>query len=398
MLGLSKLKRLFKSIGDKFNGGVDSSLDNTENVKLEDLFKDEKTADKQKRNKDVGDNISDIKKQFDKMDIMTTSAVAIMLCETKERAMSRHIRQLEKANLQAMLLNFCKDTYFATDIRQIEKLFTGKYYRNKTKIYLKKLDGFVKSGIRVSLPKDVPASRIRNQKNIFINKACSTIRTFESVKYTPALSGNEEWSRSMRNYKLDHLNDCYKDALIYMVDILLTCTCISKMLFIERMIDKMDENAEFHQMIKNMSNSFSDHNTIISKSRPLYKQYYQSELGYISGDDLLYGFAITIMVNKMKNNSPITNNSANSIFSESDDVAGFRERMLQWLDNLAGEEGVGDVGMLILYCIKTRISDNYGFLITALSELTAWEEYYHKRVAFNEKEMERKRYLSGDFS
>jgi len=343
----------------------------------------------------IADVTDEVKKQFDNMDMMTASAIAIMLCEAKIREASPYLSKLKKPDIRAVLLEFCADTYPANDIRQIDKLFNQSYYKRKVNRHLKKIKPFVRNGIRDSLPGGIPYSRIRKQSDTFIDRICESISDYESVKYTPALSGNEELADSKRNYRLDHLHIHYKDALIYLADVLLTCACISKVLFVERMVDKIDDESEFYKILENMVKSIENHNEIIEKSRPLYKQYYQDELGFIHGDDLLYGLAITVMVNRIKKN--LQNSPENPISDDTADVSGFKADMLKWLDSLAKEGVVDDVGTLILQRITTRIKNNFELLTDMLQELTSWENFYSQRVEYYAKEEDRKRYLTGDF-
>jgi len=355
-------------------------------------------AGQTKFQKDIGasDVIDNIKKQFDNLDMITTSAIAIMLSDTKSKTVSPYIQSLKKPDIRVILLKFCQDTYFATDIEQLNKLFSKSYYKWKILRYLGRITVFIKRGIGDSLPRRVAFRKARITKNRFINKICETINTFESVKYISALSGNEEISDSKRNYKLDHLSENYKDALIYLVDLLLTCTCISKMLFVERMIKNINENSEFNKIITNMARSIDDHNLIISKSRPIYKQYYQSELGYINGDDFLYGLAITIMVNRVKK-VEIKNREILKINTQQQNTRDFKQSMLIWLDELSRDDNVDDIGTLILQKITLSVKNNFGLLINALQELTNWENYYSQRVLYYEKARDRERYLKGDF-
>ena len=338
----------------------------------------------------------EIKRQFDNLDMITTSAIAIMLSDTKSKTTSPYIRSLRKPDIRPILLKFCKDTFFATDIEQINRLFSKSYYKRKIARYFNRVTVFVKRGIGDTLPKRIALRKARITKNRFINKICESMSTFESVKFISALSGNEKISDSKRNYKLDHLSENYKDALIYLVDLLLTCTCIAKMLFVERMIRSMDENSEFKRIITNMTRSIDDHNLIISKSRPIYKQYYQSELGYINGDDFLYGMAITIMVNNV-NKVEITDTSILQLSNHPQRAHEFKTGMLTWLDGLALNNDVADIGTLILQKIALSIKDNYNLLTSALQELTNWENYYSHRVAYYNKERDKERYLKGDF-
>jgi len=344
---------------------------------------------------DAGSVEEQVKRQFDNLDMITTSAIAIMLSDTKTKAASPYIKSLKKPDIRMILLKFCQDSFFATDIEQINKLFSKSYYRWKVTRYLGRVTVFVKRGIGDSLPRRSALRKARITKNRFINRICETINTFESVKYISALSGNEEISDSKRNYKLDHLSENYKDALVYLVDLLLTCTCIAKMLFVERMIKRMSPNSEFNKIITNMAQSISNHNLIISKSRPIYKQYYQAELGYLSGDDLLYGMAITIMVNRAKK-TEIKNTDILHITREQD-TRSFNQSMRKWLDDLSRYDAVDDIGTLILQKITLSIEGNYGLLTNALQELTNWENYYSQRVAYYKKERDRERYLKGDF-
>ena len=71
------------------------------------------------------------------------------------------------------------------------------------------------------------------------------------------------------------------------------------MLFIEREVAKLDKNNEFYRILYNMTKEIKDINTIIEKSRPIYDEFYKSNLGFIN-DELNYGIAITIICNKMK--------------------------------------------------------------------------------------------------
>jgi len=354
---------------------------------LEDFEKPEKTK---------VDIDAEVLKQFDNLDMITTSAIAIMLSETKIKSNSPFIKTLEKIDIRVILHRFCKDSYFATDIEQLNKLFTKAYYKKKIKKYLGRVTVFVKRGIGDSLPRRVAFRKARVTKNIFIDKICETLNTFESVKYISSLSGNEEISDSKRNYKLDHLSDNYKDALIYLVDLLLTCTCISKMLFVERMIKNIKEDSEFNKIISNMAQSIGNHNLIISKTRPLYKQYYQRELGNLSGDDFLYGMAITIMVNRAKK-ADVKNTEILQINTGYITINELKQDVKKWLDSLAKDNAISDIGTLILQKISLSIKDNYSLLISALQELTNWEGYYSQRVSFYKKERAKERYLKGDF-
>jgi len=333
--------------------------------------------------------------------MITISAIAIMISDTKAKESSPYIKSMEKPDINTVLLKFLNETYHVTDINQLNKLFNKIYYKKKINKYMRKVLVFIKGGISDSLPKKnmwlVSRLRVsRKQLKAYIDKICETINSFESVKYISALSGNKEVSDSKRNYKLDHLSDHYKDALIYMVDFLLTCTCIAKMLFVERMIRLMPQNSEFKKIIENMASSIDDHNMIISKSRPVYKQYYQAELGYVSGDDFLYGMAITIMVNNIKKKEQLNVDTRCSQYSNYYYHV-FQNDMKSWLDDLAKEDNTTDIGALILKKIDASIYDNYDMLIDALSELLSWENYYKQRVVYHKRERDKERYLKGDF-
>ena len=345
---------------------------------------------------DTSGNVDDVKKQLDKLDMITTSAVAIMLSDTKAKSASPYIKTLKRPDIRIILLRFLQDSYFATDIEQINELFNKSYYKRQINRYLKTVTTFIKRGIGDSLPKKAPMNMAAKTKNNFIEKLCESIHTFENIKYITALSENEEISESRRSYKLDHLNENYKDAMIYLLDMLLTCTCITKMLFVERMIQNMDESSEFNQIIKNMAQSIDNHNDIINRSRPIYKQYYQSELGYINGDDLLYGMAITIMVNRIRK-VDVDNSRLLRINKNFNNANEFAQDMHKWLDELARHSAIDNVGTLILQKITLTIQDNYGLLTIALQELTSWESQYNQRVQYYKKEHDKERYLMGIF-
>jgi len=349
-----------------------------------------------KINFDTNHDLNDVKNQLDDLDMITSSAIALMLSDTREKSASPYIRTVKKPDVRVLLLKFLQDTYFATDIEQINELFNKSYYKRHINKNLRAITVFIRQRIEDTLPRKGAMRIARQTKNKFIEKACETINSFENLKYITALSENEEISSSRRNYKLDHLNENYKDAMIYLMDILLTCTCISKMLFVERMIKNMDENSEFNQIIKNMALSINNHNVIINKSRPIYKQYYQAELGYINGDDLLYGMAITIMVNRIRKvdfgNIDILYIDTN--YNTANELA---EDMYMWLDEMAKHNVIDNIGTLILQKITLSVRGNYGLLTTALQELTNWENVYNQRVQYYLKELDKERYLKGDF-
>ncbi|MCL2220864.1 MAG: hypothetical protein FWC20_01125 [Oscillospiraceae bacterium] len=334
--------------------------------------------------------------QFDSLDMITISAIAIMLSDTKSKTNSPYISSMKKADISVVLLSFCKDTYKMTDIDQFNLLFDKNYYKNKINKYLRSTKSFVRKGIEDTLPKRSPVGKANKTNKVYIDKICETIGIFEPVKLISALSGNDEITDSRRNYKLDHLSDYYRDALIYLVDVLLTCTCISKMLFVERVVNNIDESSEFYRIIRNMTESINNINQIISKSRPIYKQYYQAELGYISGDDLLYGMAITIMVNKLMKKD-IEDLDIPSTDFDALNIHDFNAFMNNWLDSLAVENSVDDIGALILQIIALSVKGNYTLLINALAQLTGWEHYFESRVAYHEKGRDKERYLKGDF-
>ena len=335
--------------------------------------------------------------QFNDADIITISSIAIMLSDAKSKADSPFITSMKKADIEAVLLSFCKDTYSFTNIEQLNELFSKDYYKRKVRIYLSHTVSHVKKSIRATLPKRQSGKKARKICNTYVEKICESLNTFESVKYIMALSGNDEISDSKRNYKLDHLGEYYRDALIYLVDVLLTCTCISKMLFVERMIRNIDENSEFYRIIKNMTQSTDNHNLIISKSRPIYKQYYKGELGSLNGDDLLYGMAITIMINKItKKEKDISEKQR--LDSEISNLNDFIESINMWLDSLAVENNIEDIGTLILQKITCTIHGDYTLLVKALAQLTSFELYYRKQVIYYVKERAKERYLKGDFN
>lgn len=335
--------------------------------------------------------------QFDDADIITISSIAIMLSDAKSKADSPFLTSIKKADIETVLLSFCKDTYNLTDIEQLNGLFSKDYYKNKVRKYLYRTVSHVKKSIKATLPKQRSGRKARKTCNIYIDKICESLNNFESVKYIMALSGNDEISDSKRNYKLDHLGEYYKDALIYLVDVLLTCTCISKMFFVERMVRNIDEKSEFCRIIKNMAQSTDNHNLIISKSRPIYKQYYREELGNLSGDDLLYGMAITIMVNKI-NKKEAESPETLSPGSDMPNLSDFIESMNAWIDSLAVENKTKDIGTLILRKITCTIHGNYALLINALAQLTSFELYYKRQVMYYIKERDKERYLKGDFN
>ena len=379
------IKRLVEAIKSRVKKLIDSKKEATK--------KKQSSHKKLPANNEPSNEILD---QFDNLDMITVSAIAIMLSDVKSKASSPYISLMKKADIGAILQSFCEDTYGMEDIEQIERLFSKPYYKRKINKHMRSAKTFVRKGIEDTLTNKRISRKARETCKIYIDKLCDSLKTFETVKLIPAFSGNNEFSDSSRNYKLDHMSDHYKDALIYLVDILLTCTCISKVLFIERMVGKIEENSEFYRIIKNMTQSIDDINVIINKSRPIYKQYYREQLGYIGGDDLLYGMAITIMVNKFTKQE-IMDKDILSLDTDFLNFHDFNSSMSDWLDSLAVDDEAVDVGTLILQRIMLSIKGNFSLLMNALAGLTGWELYYKDRVAYYIKERDKERYLKGDF-
>lgn len=349
-----------------------------------------------KDNDSVRQEINDM---LDSLDMITASAVAIMLSETNAKAATPFIKDFVRLDIKPVLYEFLEETYDVTDIRELDIIFSKKYYRRKINKYLRKIVVFVSRGVSDTLPDNMWFVRrmtvSSKQTEAYIDKICETINTFESVKFMPALSGNQEVSGSKRNYRLDHLNDHYKDALIYLVDLLLTCTCITKMIFVEKMIRRITADSEFVRIIENLTNSIADHNQIIKKSRPVYKQFYQSELGYVNGDELLYGMAVTIMVNFIRKTEPINKDIFKLEYTPTN-MTELNNNMMRWLDILAKWNYATDVGTVILQRITLLIKEDTNLLLDAFGELLNWEDFYNKRVDFHMRAREREQYLKGN--
>lgn len=148
-----------------------------------------------------------------------------------------------------------------------------------------------------------------------------------------------------------------------------------------------------------MTKEIKDVNMIIEKSRPIYDEFYKSNLGFIN-DELNYGIAITIIANKINNKSfskrdeEILDISDNKI----NDFETYDFEMKQWISVVADKYRNLDIDIYIVFkAINSIELANFDLLFKALAMVNEYSKMYHSKVEHNNKVTDRERYLSGDF-
>ena len=143
----------------------------------------------------------------------------------------------------------------------------------------------------------------------------------------------------------------------------------------------------------------TDVNMIIEKSRPIYDEFYKSNLGFIN-DELNYSIAITIIANKINNKSfskkdetilDINDNKIN-------DFDTYDLEMKKWINVVADKYRSLDIDVYIVFkAINSIELANFDLLFKALSMVNDYSRMYYFKVQHNNKATDRQRYLNGDF-
>ena len=339
-----------------------------------------------------------IKENFYDLDIMTINAMAKMLCEVKEKHSSAINIDMPEINISELTMAFCKDSQEIEDEFELNNLYTNRYYMDKINKYCWNLSNYIKKKIKETLP---PQSRGKSLEFYFkyLSILLESMGTFVGMKFYRIISINGQNYNSDRLFERDSIDYRFKDSLKYMVDALATCTCIAKMIFVEKKVKNLNENDDFYKIISNMASEIKDVDVIIKKSRPIYDEFYKPSLGFIE-DELLYGIAITTMVNRM----------INSQISKSDEVildiskeritnlAVMDLHMKNWLNEVADKYRYLEIDKYILYKISNTIDKkDFDLFLNALGRTNEYINLYYSEVKHNNKNSDRERYLKGDF-
>lgn len=338
-----------------------------------------------------------IKENFQDLDIMTINAIAKMISETREKHHSVFNTDMPEINISKLVMAFCKDSQGVEDEYELNNLYTDTYYIIKINKYCSELSTYIKYRIRETLPSQ-NRSRYVEFYNNYIRIFMESMSTFTGIKFYKTISSHgQDYDGAEKLF--EELDYRFKDSMRYLVDALATCTCISKMIFVERKVKQLNENSEFYKIISNMAKEIKDVDTVIKKSRPVYDEFYKSTLGFIN-DELLYGIAIATMTNRInhkdisKKDEEIVNISGEKITN----LSTLDNHMREWIRNVSENHRSLEINRYILYKITNTIDiNNFDLLLNSLGRTNEYANLYYESVEHNNKVSDKDRYLKGDF-
>ena len=342
----------------------------------------------------------EIRNSFTHLDVLTMNAIAKMISENKDRHNIIFNQDMPEVDISSLIMSFCKDSQRIEHEYDLDNLYTNQYYINKINKNCLQLSNYIKSKIKETLPSQNRSNYI-SIYNEYINIILDAMNTYTQIKFYRTITSNQ--GGELAKYKDYGFNDNvdyrYKDCFIYLIDTLTTCTCIAKMLFIERKVATLNNDNEFYKIISNMTTEIKDVNMIIKKSRPIYDEFYKSNLGFIN-DELNYSIAITIITNKINNKSfskkdetilDINDNKIN-------DFETYDFEIKKWINVVADKYRSFDIDIYIVFKTINSIElANFDLLFKSLSMVNEYSKMYYFKVEHNNKATDRERYLSGDF-
>lgn len=341
---------------------------------------------------------NEIKENFYDMNIMTTHAIAKMIGESKEKHDSVINQNMPEINISKLIMEFCKDSQRIEDEFQLNSLYTSSYYINKVNRNCSQLSTYIKMKVKDSLPSQ-NKNRFVEFYNKYLNILFETMGTFTEIKFHHAVLDYQYDDYGEQMFRGDTLDYRFKDSFRYLTDVLATCTCISKMIFVERKVRTLNEDNEFYKIIYNMSEEIKDVNAIIKKSRPIYDEFYKSSLGFIN-DELLYGIAISILLNKI-NNRELAKREKEILNIQEEKIVDFTTldtHIREWVATTAKNHRNLDIDRYIIFKITNTIDvKNFELLINSLGMTNEYSRLYYYLVEHNNKASDKERYLKGDF-
>lgn len=353
-----------------------------------------------KRNKKVKaviDYENEIKENFYDLDIMTLNAIAKMISETRERHNSVLNVDMPELSISELVMAFCKDSQQIEDEYVLNNLYTPEYYRNIINKHCYKLVDYIKTKIKESLNSQ-NRNRYVDVYNQYLKVLIEGMSGIAGIKFYKTIYESLD-DRGAVDRIFEQVSANYKDAFYYLVDMLATCTCISKMIFVERKVKQLDKNHEFYKIISNMVKEFKDSSVVIEKSRPVYDEFYKTSLGFID-DELLYSMAVTTMKNRM-NSEKVLKNYASILNIQQEkigDIDTLDNHIREWISDVASKHKNLEFDSYILFKItKTIDISNFDLLLEALGRTNEYIKLYNHKVAHNNKVLDKERYLKGDF-
>ena len=340
----------------------------------------------------------EIKKNFVDLDIMTVHAIAKMIGETNERQNTIFVQDMPNIRISDLIMAFCKDSQKIENEYELNILYTREYYKKIINKYCPELVKYIKDKIRESLPYQ-NKNRYVEFYNEYLNIFMSTMDSFASLKFYRTISSYGEEYDIDKNFDLESVDYRFKDAFMYLVDLLSTCTCISKMIFVERKVKKLNFKNEFYKIVSNMAKEINDVDLIIKKTRPIYDEFYKSELGFID-DELLYGIAIAKLSNRI-NNKPLSEKDENIVKISNKKYNNFEEfdvHMEKWICEISDKNRNLEINKYVIYKTTNSIDlKNFDLYFEALGKTNEYIKLYFVNVEHNNKKTDKDRYLKGNF-
>jgi restriction system protein len=330
------------------------------------------------------------------LNTITLSVMSKLLTKTKEvREYSLYCDEIPEININEMVIKFIKDSKEIKNIDDFDLLFTVDYYNMIKNIYIRDTENYVRNVIKRLYP-NLNSRQKADYYFKLVNIVLETVQPMSKIETINAIAKNPIDEVDFP----DSIDESYRDALLYMAEAMSTATIIAKILFVDNLVKNIDTDSEFYKIIKNMAKEIKSNEKILEKSRPIYDEFYKSELGGIN-DEELYAFAIVNLVNRIKNPKPSKSTIEKLEITDKkiDNIVELEQEIRDWLNRASKKISKEDIFADILEKIKYSIEDgSFDLLLTALSDVKIYKSVYERKVDLNIKESNKERYIKGDFS
>lgn len=343
-------------------------------------------------------NEHEIRSNLLDLNIMTIHAIAKMLSETRDCKNNSIYQDIPEVNLCDIVLEFCKDSHKLESEYELKNLYTKEYYRKKINKCCPDVAKFIRDKIREALPSNKKGKYIEFF-NSYLDIFLGNMESFSSMMFYRTVSTYGEDYTIEKQFGSDSIDYRFKDSFIYLINLLSACTCISKMIFIEKKVKNLKQDNEFYKIVSNMAKEINDIDLIIKKTRPIYDEFYQSQLGYIN-DELLYGIAIANLSNRIIN-KPLSKKDENIVNigeKKYNDFELLDNYIKEWIYELSDKHRNLEINKYIIFKITNSIDlENIELYLNALERMNEYSNLYYSNVEFNNKKSDKERYLEGNF-
>lgn len=343
----------------------------------------------------------EIKSGFKTIDILTLNTISKLVGGVKEKYDNIQCSDVPKINISELILSFCKDTWRIDNEFDLNFLYDSDYYNKKIKQCCPNILLYIQKIVRKQYPN-------RSQSNLvytnLLRELLDGIDRYADIKFHCAIASENDADDVMsrifdRMYARLKFGYQYKDIFAYILDIMAVGYSVSKIMFVNRQVSKVNENDEFYSIISNMVNEINDTDLVIEKVRPIYDEFYSTKYGNIKGD-ILFSVFIIILRNKINQDSFLEQceeelDISGEIYDDFVELDGYMRR---WLYNLASTHRDLDINIyIILKIAKSIYIENFDLFIDAIGMTKEYESLYLKNVKYNNKVEDKERYLKGDF-